>query len=245
MKDIILRAEDVGLCVQDLWVLRHVSMSLRMGEFFVIMGPNGCGKTTLLKILAGLVQPTEGRVRLCSGESFHVDMPEAIEQRSVESAFVFDEGGLISNLSIFDNIALPLRYRGLMSEIHIRERVEEVVAEYSLAGYARMRPVQLTPSLRKRAQIARVKVIQPHVVFYDNPQQGLDPDQRKLVREGIWALHKESVRLSIIGAMISEWELDATERVGILREGTLEAVGTVQELSAHPVGRIRELFPSR
>lgn len=230
MEKPFLMADRLGWGMGGQVVLSDVSLALRQSEFFVIMGPNGCGKTLLLKILAGLIAPTQGSVTLLGDGGPDIPMREAIETAVLHAAFVFEAGGLINNLDVYENIALPLRYQGSMNESGIEQAVETVLNQFGLVPYAQKRPVELSPGLRKRTQIARCKALGPSVVFYDNPTVGLDPGQHQLVCDAIMGLHRERKCLSIVTTQSDAWALKSADRIAVLEQGKLAGLGTLQQL---------------
>ncbi len=241
-EEIFLEASQAGWQARGRTVLRDITLSLRPGEFFVIMGPNGCGKTVLLKILAGLILPTEGSVKVGLSKESMLNVNEALEQRRIQAGFVFESGGLVSNLDIFDNIALPLRYPGTMPEAQVCKEVASVLSEFNLTGFAQTRPSEISPGIKKRAQIARAKVMNPEIVFYDDPQWGLDVVQNVLVRESILNLHKGGKRVSVVTTGSASWELKVADRIVVMDRGSIAAAGSLSELRAHPSALVQEML---
>lgn len=240
-----LSAANVGWEVDEKRILDQVSVSLRANEFFVIMGANGCGKTSLMKILAGLVYPSAGSVQVFLKPGHGMEMHEAVDDRRINAAFVFEAGGLISNLNVFDNVALPLRYLREMPEAQVKKAVQAVLDEYDIAACADMRPGNLSPGLQKRTQLARSKVIKPSIIFYDDPEYGLDAMQTHIIRESIVRLHKEGGRVSVVATGSPGWALGVANRLALLNQGRLEAVGTCDELMNHPSQHVRDFLKTK
>ncbi len=235
----LLEAKRASWGLEDRFLLQDINLSLHRGEFFVIIGANGAGKTSLLKLLAGLILPAEGDVRAHLPSGRIVDMRDAVNRSLLRTAFVFQVGGLISNLSVFDNIALPLRYHDYLPEPRVRQLVDASLAEFGLTEMAAQRPGRLTPGLEKRVQIARAKVVDADILFYDDPELGLDAMQTGLVRDAIAHLHDGKKRLTVLTSSMPGWSLGLADRVALMDKGRVEALGTVKELLAHPSAQAR------
>jgi NitT/TauT family transport system ATP-binding protein len=149
--------------------LGPVDLELTHGEFFGVVGPSGCGKTTLLEIAAGLTAPTDGEV-LVRGVPINGQIPEGV-------GIVFQEDTCFPWLSVYDNIAFGLRRNGASAEL-VRERVERILAFMGLERFRHAHPAQLSGGMRQRVSIARVLVLEPKIIFLDEPFGALDQQTR-------------------------------------------------------------------
>ncbi len=237
-----LKAERAVLETDEQQLLEDINLEIRQGEFFVIMGSNGCGKTVLLKMLAGLMLPTRGIVEVKLHTGKFMDMESAVEGRDIAAAFVFESGGLISNLNVFDNVALPLRYAMGLPETQLRAAVAKTLEEFGLSEFSAARPAVLSSGIKKRVQIARAKITKADVVFYDNPSASLDATQQNLLRESIQNLHQDGNKVSILATGSPRWEWEVADRAAFVQGGRVTAVGTKEELLANPSQALRDFL---
>ncbi|HET9488655.1 MAG TPA: ATP-binding cassette domain-containing protein [Methylomirabilota bacterium] len=216
---------DVWKAFDSTLVLAGVSLEARRGETLVVMGGSGSGKTVLLRLIAGLLRPDRGQIRL---------LGRAIERLSEEQllpirrriGFVFQNAALFDSLSVFENVAYPLREHTRLGEPEIRERVAYFLSLVGLNGAVLpLLPAELSGGMRKRVGIARALVNQPELMLFDEPTAGLDPTNSRLVAELI-----SQVRTGVCDtAIVVTHDLDLTrtvaDRVAVLIHGQFAAVG--------------------
>jgi phospholipid/cholesterol/gamma-HCH transport system ATP-binding protein len=192
-KDETQRAEDAGghlIEVRDLTVvfqhqtvLQDINVSIERGQTVAIIGESGCGKTVFMKTLVGLVTPSSGMV-LFDGRSLHGMKLEELTRTRRRFGFVFQNAALFDSMSIFDNVAFPLRQSEVVSETEVRDRVMQHLAEVGLPrDVTRKRPAQLSGGMRKRVGLARALILRPEVIVYDEPTTGLDPIMSDVINE--------------------------------------------------------------
>ncbi|MFG2090894.1 MULTISPECIES: ABC transporter ATP-binding protein [unclassified Spirillospora] len=157
---------------QTIW--SDVTLTLPEGEVSVLLGPSGTGKTVFLKSLIGLLKPERGRV-LVDGVDMVNDPDRRVYQARKRFGLMFQDGALFGSLSLFDNIAFPLREHTRKKESEIRRIVLERMEMVGLAGEERKLPGQLSGGMRKRAGLARALVLDPEIILCDEPDSGLDP----------------------------------------------------------------------
>lgn len=174
-------------------VLDGVEFAVREGETVVVMGKNGCGKSVLLKTIIGLIAPSGGEV-FVQGVS-PIEMLKR-DERPVEMGYVFQKGGLFDSMSVFDNVAFPLRRRKI-PESEIASTVFEVLERVGLAGNESKFPSELSGGMQKRVGLARAVCANPSVVLYDDPTAGLDPVLSDSIADLMIAL-RESYRVTSI-----------------------------------------------
>jgi phospholipid/cholesterol/gamma-HCH transport system ATP-binding protein len=206
-------------------VLSDISLSVKPGEIFVIMGPSGSGKSVLLRQIAGLDLPSKGTVRL---EGHDPSDPETRDRFAV--ALVFQAGALFNSLSVYDNLALyPLEHR-LCTKKDLHERVMHALKILSLEAAAKKYPSQLSGGMKKRVAIARALVMEPQLLLYDEPTSELDPVMSATIIEIIATLKQEFGVTSIVVSHDRDLALTIADRVAILMKGKLRTVATPAEL---------------
>jgi ABC-type transporter Mla maintaining outer membrane lipid asymmetry ATPase subunit MlaF len=192
LHDLALDAPDGRLLLQGLhWAVPQ-------GGKRLVTGPSGCGKSRLLKVIAGTERPARGRVTVGGREIWPGDGVLSLIGR-LRVGFAFASGGLLSNLSLRENLALPLRFLGVPpGELH--GRVEAALERLDLRATADLRPHALSASARKHANLARVLVLDPELILLDDPLEGLDADDRAVAAGVIRAWALESGRTLVIAA---------------------------------------------
>jgi len=229
--------------VVDLWksfganaVLKGINIAIPQGETFVVLGGSGSGKTVLMKHVIGLLKPDRGAIRI-DGLEISSLTGRALTEARQRFGMVFQGAALFDSMTVFDNVAFPLRERRgkRLPPAEIRQRVIDKLKVVDLGEEVLARwPSELSGGMRKRVALARALVSDPQIVLYDEPTTGLDPITTEYVDEMI--LHAKE-RLGITSMVISHDIASAfrvADRVGVLYDGHLAAVGTPAEVRANP-----------
>lgn len=170
----VIEVRNLDLNYGDYVVMRKLNFKVGKGDIFVVMGVSGCGKTTLLKAMIGLLEPVQGEILYGAKDFWQQD--EAGQQEIMRRFGVLYQGGALwSSLNLSENVALPLQlYSGLKPK-QISEMASLKLALVGLAGYEDFYPSQISGGMRKRAGLARAIALDPDIIFFDEPSAGLDP----------------------------------------------------------------------
>ena len=220
---------DVHKGFEDKPVLRGVSFALDKGTTLAIMGGSGAGKTVLLRIAAGLVRPDAGHVALF-GTRIERMREEAMLALRRRTGFVFQGAALFDSLSVFENVAYPLREHTRLSEGEVTDRVHRFLALVGLPGTDDLLPAALSGGMRKRVGIARALVVEPEVVFFDEPTAGLDPTNARLVAELLAALRTGVCDTAVVVTHDVDFAGMVADRMAILHRGRFVGTGTPAEI---------------
>ena len=230
-----VRIRDVHKSYADHHVLRGVSLDVHRGKTNLIIGPSGSGKTVLMRQLIRLEKPDSGAL-LVNGVDFA--QLEGLELASMRRTFgmVFQMSALFDSMTVFDNVAFPLREHTDLSRKEIRERVMDKLAALGVAGAAHKLPAQLSGGMQKRVAVARAMILESEILIYDEPTTGLDPITTEMVDD----LIVEAEQMFGVTSIVISHDMASVVRIAdylsFLHLGEIAASGTREELlhSEHP-----------
>ncbi|HSV29201.1 MAG TPA: ABC transporter ATP-binding protein [Candidatus Omnitrophota bacterium] len=228
----------------DRAILKNVNLDVKDGEIMVIMGGSGSGKTTLLNHLLGLLKPTSGSIRLL-GKDINSIGPLELQELRTRMGVAFQSGALFSSMTVGENIALPLREHTELDETTIGIVTRLKLEVVSLAGFEDLMPSELSGGMIKRAALARAIVMDPKMLFCDEPSAGLDPVVASSIDDLILRL-RDAMGMSIV---VVTHDLDSAfkiaDRICVLDKGDVLALDTVDAIRASPNERIQNLLNRR
>lgn len=218
-------------------VLKGLDFEVNPGEIFVIMGPSGSGKTVLLKHLIGLEEPDEGDI-LIEGKPI-----ESTEVMSLyRMAMVFQSGALLNSLTVGENVGLYLAEHRLKPPDEIEQIVSEKLEVVGLKGSQNKMPNELSGGMKKRVAIARALVIEPQLILYDEPTSELDPLSAVIIAEEIVNLKERTHVTSLVVSHDRDLAFGVADRIAVINDGRLLAVGTPDEVKRSPEKLVQEFL---
>jgi phospholipid/cholesterol/gamma-HCH transport system ATP-binding protein len=227
----MIKIENLFKSFDNLEVLKGVSLQVEPGEILALIGGSGHGKTVILKHVAGLLKPDRGHIYIDGKDVFRMRRDE-LEQLRSQLGFLFQSGALFSSLTVFDNVAFPLREKTRFSEPEIKERVLTALQQVGLEGAEDKFPAQISGGMIKRTALARSLVRHPQIMLFDEPTTGLDPVIAHTILDLIKSIHQD---LRFTGMIVSH-ELSRVfqivQKVAMLHNGVILFVGTPEEIMA-------------
>ncbi len=239
-----IRVESLVSHYGERQILSGMTFDVRQGEIFVIMGGSGSGKSTLFRHLLGLKKPTSGQVQVFGKDIARIKRRELFTLRR-EMGVAFQGGALLGSLSVADNVALPLRELTKLDEATIEIMVRMKLELMSLSHAEHLMPSELSGGMTKRAGLARAVIMDPKLLFFDEPSAGLDPVVSAELDNLILKL-RDALGMTIV---VVTHELESArkiaDRISVLDNGVVAAIGTVAEVSASDNERVQDLLNRR
>src|SRR5437660_2786373 len=241
VRDLFVEFRDVYKAYGRKEVLRGASLKVFRGEVLVILGGSGTGKSVTLRHMLGLEAPDAGRIIV--EEEDITDLPEE-ELYRVRKKFgmLFQSGALFDSMTVFENIAFPLREHTELSEEEIVRAVREKLGLVNLPNTENLMPVDLSGGMRKRVGLARSIVLDPKMILYDEPTTGLDPITSQKINELIIDLQAKLNVTSVVVTHDIQSAFSVGDRIAFLNGGVFEWTGTMDEArdADHPI--LRDFF---
>ncbi|WP_019171434.1 sulfate/molybdate ABC transporter ATP-binding protein [Pseudaminobacter salicylatoxidans] len=211
--------------------LHDVSLDIKSGELIALLGPSGSGKTTLLRLIAGLEKPTRGKIYFGDEDASH----RSIQERNV--GFVFQHYALFRHMTVAENIGFGLKVRPgatRPTNAEIRRRASELLDLVQLSGLEKRYPAQLSGGQRQRVALARAMAIEPKVLLLDEPFGALDAQVRRELRRWLREIHDATGHTTVFVTHDQEEALELADRVVVMSQGSIEQVGTADEVYDTP-----------
>jgi phospholipid/cholesterol/gamma-HCH transport system ATP-binding protein len=236
-----LALQDVSIDFGDGPLLKNVNLEIAAGESVVLMGPSGFGKSVVLKLFAGLLEPTSGRV-LVDGKDLHAVKARERLELQLKMGMLFQKNALFDSLSVSENIAFPMREKTSLSEPEIQERVAFFLEAVGISHAAALFPDEISGGMQKRLGIARALALKPQIVLYDDPTAGLDPITSRRIVDLILQLRREnkSTVVAVTNDMARAYQL--ADRITMVVDGELIVTGTKAQTLAHKDPRVAQFI---
>ena len=246
MMEAKIKVDDLTIAYGDFVLMKNVSFEVKKGDVFIIMGGSGCGKSSLLRVLTGLVPPAKGNVFI-NDVNFAKASQAQKDEVMKKCGILYQSGALFSSMTLAENIALPLQQYTDYSDKLIKELVSLKLALVGLTGFEEFYPSEISGGMKKRAGLARALALDPDIVFFDEPSAGLDPVSARLLDDLILEI-KESLNTTIV--MVTH-ELASIFAIGTnsvyldVETRTAIAHGDPKELLKNPPNKTVERFLTR
>jgi len=222
-------------------VLRGVSLNVAAGESVAIIGRSGTGKSVLLKHVVGLMVPDAGTVRVDGVDVPSLGTNDLLELRKM-MGMLFQGGALFDSMSVGENVGLPLREHTKVDETQVELVVKEKLHLVGLEGVQDLRPSSLSGGMKKRAALARALALNPKIMLYDEPTTGLDPITSDLINRLIRRLQERLGITSIAVTHDMKSAYHIADRIAMLHEGRIHAVGTPAEIQSSTDPAVRQFI---
>ncbi len=234
----MIRIENLYKSFEGLEVLRGVSLQVERGEILALIGRSGYGKSVLLKHVAGLIRADRGHVFVDDNDICHLKGKRLEEIRS-RFGFLFQSGALFDSLTVYENVAFPLREKTRLSEGEVRKKVSEMLDQVDLIGSENKYPAQISGGMIKRAALARALIRGPEIMLFDEPTTGLDPIIACAILNLIDSLHQSLGFTGIVVTHEVATVFKFVQMVAMLHEGRILAAEPPEKMqsSAHPIIR--------
>jgi len=210
-------------------VLNGVNLKIAEKEIVTIMGISGCGKSVLIKHIIGLLMPDKGSISIEGVDITRLDTKELDKIRE-RLGVLFQGGALFDSLTVYGNIAFPLREKTKLSKGEIRDRVMNALEDVGLKGMGKKYPGELSGGMKKRVAVARALISEPAIVLFDEPTTGLDPIIASSIHVLIKSTHKKYGYTGVVISHEVPKIFEITDKVAMLHNGIIIEVGTPEEI---------------
>lgn len=242
--DTVIELKNVSVGFGNDLILKNVNLSVKNGDTLVLIGPSGGGKTVLLKTMAGIYHPLKGQV-ICEGIDFATLTQPERYKLAQHLGMQFQKSALFDSLTVYENVAFPLKEHGHFSAAQMDERIKECLNAVNLSSSAHLYPHEISGGMRKRLGIARAIAMKPNIVLYDDPTAGLDPINTDKAVELIIDL-KQKYNATIIvvtHSMNAAYRLNGT--IALVANQEVLVTGDQEQTKAHPDPRVQQFIQGK
>ena len=234
----MIKVVNIYKSFKDRLILNNINFEVNKGETLVIIGGSGSGKSTLLKLLIGLLRPEQGQIFI-DGKEISKLKEEELDKVRLNMGMVFQYSALFDSMSVGDNVGFGLQEHSKLSAKEIKEIVEE---KLNLVGFANYMPNELSGGMKKRVSLARAIAFEPKILLYDEPSSGLDPVTSAKIDELIVQMQKLLGVTSIVVTHDMKSAFYIADRIAMLYQGEMIAIGTPDEIRNSTDSRVLEFI---
>lgn len=222
-------------------VLQDIDFAIEPGELLVIVGESGSGKSVLLQHLIGLLRPDSGSVMIADQDMSRLSERELLKVRK-DMGYLFQGGALYDFMTVFENVAFPLREHTRMKRSAVMVKVKDILHLVGLDGAEGKFPSQLSGGMQKRAALARAVIMDSRILFCDEPTSGLDPIKSRSIMDLISTIARKLKCTTVIASHDIVNSLRIADRIVVIRRGTVVAQGTPDQLRSSQDAYLQEFF---
>ena len=237
----MIKLINVNKSFKERAILRNINLTIDAGETLAIIGGSGSGKSTLLRLMVGLMPPTGGEIWIDGQEISRLD-EEALDEVRLKMGMVFQYSALFDSMTVGENVAFGLREHTKYPEDKIQRIVAEKLALVGLPDAASLMPGELSGGMKKRVGLARAIAFEPSIIFYDEPDSGLDPVMTEKIDELILAMQRHLKVTSVVVTHDMESACLVGDRIAMIYEGEIIAHEPVEKFRRLKDPRIREFL---
>jgi len=229
--EVMIEFKNVTKVLGDRKVIDDVSFNIKCGEIFIIMGCSGSGKSTILRLMTGMLKPDKGSIYIKGKDITKISNSELDEIRK-NFGMLFQYSALLDSMTVEENVALPLQEHTNLAENIIKIIIRMKLALVGLRGFENYYPSQISGGMRKRVGLARAIALDPDIVFYDEPTSGLDPVVAGIIDKLIMDLSKKLLITSVVVTHDMQSVFRIADRALMLHKGKVVEVGTPEQIKA-------------
>ena len=237
----MIKLVNVNQSFKERTVLRNINLTVEAGETLALIGGSGSGKSTMLRLMVGLLPPTSGEIWIDGQEISRLE-EEALDQVRLKMGMVFQYSALFDSMTVGENVAFGLREHTDYDEDKIQRIVAEKLALVGLYDAAAMMPGELSGGMKKRVGLARAIAFEPSIIFYDEPDSGLDPVMTEKIDQLILAMQRQLNVTSVVVTHDMESACLVGDRIAMVYEGEIIAHEPVEKFRRLRDPRVREFL---
>lgn len=238
----VVSIKGLGKSFKEKPILKDINLDIQKAENVVVLGKSGSGKSTLIKCMIGLMEPDEGEICIFGQDMAHINYEELNRFRT-RIGFLFQSGALYDSMTVYENLAFPLRHhKKEMGKEKLDELVREVLENVGLPDAGDMMPAELSGGMSKRIGLARTLILKPEIMLYDEPTTGLDTATAKEISQLILDLQRKYKISSLIITHDIACAKMVADRVVMLKEGVIIAEGSYDDMENNSDEWIKSFF---